>query len=179
MTNTASRLPVERPNQSHNLSAASSLDMALTDAMLNLWWVVPQQLGGMAKPAATTIPHLRTVGIDAVVSVTDDPGNLAEYVAANIPHCWLPIAGGTAPTLDQVKQFQQFMADHHGLGHSVVVHCSSGRRRTGTLLAAYLIATGQSAEAAMSTIHRANPAVELRAAQIEFLRTLALSWEGR
>lgn len=145
----------------------------LPEAELNLWWVEFQRLGGMAKPAVAAIPHLRAAGIDAIISVTDDPGNLAEYAAADLPYCWFPITGGTAPTLEQVRQFQQFVTDHHHLGHSVVVHCSSGRRRTGTLLAAYLIATGQSAEAAMTAIHQANPAVELRAVQIEFLHRLA------
>ncbi|WP_373542674.1 hypothetical protein [Chamaesiphon sp.] len=41
------------------------------------------------------------------------------------------------------------------------------------MLAAYLIHVSSSYEAAMQTINLANPQVELRAAQTEFLRSLA------
>jgi atypical dual specificity phosphatase len=53
-----------------------------------------------------------------------------------------------------------------------VVHCSSGRRRTGTFLAAYLIKAGQSVEQALATVDQSNPLVELREAQIHFLKSL-------
>ncbi|MBF2037116.1 MAG: dual specificity protein phosphatase family protein [Leptolyngbyaceae cyanobacterium T60_A2020_046] len=137
-----------------------------------LWWAIPNRLGGMRKPAEHEIPGLKAAGIGAIVSVMDDPANLDAYAQAGLPYLWLPITGGTAPSVDQVERFQEFVTAQFAAGHRVVVHCSSGRRRTGTLLAAYLIRTGHTAEAAIATIQHANPEVELRETQVQFLQQL-------
>jgi len=141
----------------------------------SLWWVIPGKLAGVRKPLVEELEQLRTLGIGALVSVMDDPLNLDAYQQAQFPYRWLPTKGGTAPSLAQLQELQEFVAEQERLGHGVAVHCTSGRRRTGTMLAAYLIQTGSSYEAALQTILQANPAVELRAAQTDFLHTLAES----
>jgi protein tyrosine phosphatase (PTP) superfamily phosphohydrolase (DUF442 family) len=139
----------------------------------NLWWVVPGQLAGVRKPEPAELPELEAAGIGAIASVMDDPTNLDAYARAGIPHLWLPTTGGTAPRFEQVQAFEQFVAEQQAQQRAVAVHCTSGRRRTGTLLAAYLIRSGLSFETVMQRIAEANPAVEFRDAQIEFLRSLA------
>jgi len=134
-----------------------------------LWWIVPGKLAGVRKPTPEELPELRAAGVDAIVSVMDDPSNLDAYDAAGLPRLWLPVTGGTAPTMEQVAALREFVDARSG---GVAVHCTSGRRRTGTMLAAYLIATGQSAEASLAAIAAANPEVELREAQISFLHAL-------
>lgn len=141
----------------------------------SLWWIIPGKLGGMRKPTPEEIPTLRELGVDTVVSVMDDPSNLDRYGQENVPSLWLPTLGGTAPTHDQIDQFQQFVEMQNALSRSVVVHCSSGRRRTGTFLAAYLVRTGYSAQGSIETLRNVNPDVELREAQIAFLQSLEMS----
>jgi atypical dual specificity phosphatase len=138
----------------------------------NLWWVIPGKLAGVRKPVAAEIAALQSVGVRAIVSVMDDPSNLDLYQQLGIPHLWLPIQGGTAPSREQTQEFQRFVDDHSRLGHAVVVHCTSGRRRTGAMLASYLIQTGSSYSDAIRTILNANPVVDLRDTQIEFLQAL-------
>ncbi|WP_416672435.1 phosphatase domain-containing putative toxin [Egbenema bharatensis] len=139
----------------------------------NLWWVIPGKLAGVRKPTEAELSQLRAMGIGAIVSVMDDPGNLDLYQAANFPYRWLPTQGGTAPTSEQVRDFRVFAEQQIGSGHAIAVHCTSGRRRTGTLIASYLIATGSSYEDAVQQILSANPQVELREAQTTFLQNLA------
>ncbi|MBF2001797.1 MAG: dual specificity protein phosphatase family protein [Synechococcales cyanobacterium C42_A2020_086] len=139
----------------------------------NLWWVIPGKLAGVRKPDPEEIPKLRAAGIGAIVSVMDDPSNLDQYQQANLPYRWLPTKGGTAPTPEQLQDLQSFVDQHHQLGRAVAVHCTSGNRRTGTMLAAYLIRAGASYEEAMQTIQTANPNAELREAQMSFLQDLA------
>jgi protein-tyrosine phosphatase len=139
----------------------------------NLWWVIPDKLAGVRKPVAEEIDELQKAGIGAVVSVMDDPSNLELYKSLEIPYLWLPTKGGTAPSSEQIQELQNFVFTQNQLGHAVAVHCTSGRRRTGTMLAAYLIAAGSSYEQAMQTIQDANPDAELRAAQTMFLQELA------
>ncbi|MGF1493736.1 MAG: dual specificity protein phosphatase family protein [Microcoleaceae cyanobacterium] len=139
----------------------------------NLWWVIPDQLAGVRKPTAEEISELRGIGIGAIVSVMDDPSNLDLYEQANLPHLWVPIKGGTAPSLEQTQQLHDFINQQHQLGHAVAVHCSTGRRRTGTVIAAVLICSGESYETAVDKVSTANPLVELREAQTNFLQELA------
>jgi atypical dual specificity phosphatase len=139
----------------------------------NLWWVVPGKLAGVRKPSPEELPQLQAAGIGAIVSIMDDPANLDAYQQANIPSLWLPTQGGTAPSRDQIQALQAFVDEQTGIGHAVAIHCTSGRRRTGTLLAAYLIRSGLSYDEAIQAILDANPAVELRDAQTIFLKELA------
>lgn len=139
----------------------------------NLWWVIPDKLAGVRKPTAEELTELQAAGIDAIVSVMDDPANLDLYQQVNIPHLWLPTIGGTAPSREQVQELQNFVSSQNHLGHAVAVHCTSGRRRTGTMLASYLILAGSSYDEALKTIQNANPNAELREAQTTFLLRLS------
>lgn len=139
----------------------------------NLWWVIPDKLAGVRKPVAEELTALQAAGVGAIVSVMDDPSNLDLYEQAGIPHLWLPTKGGTAPSREQIQELQNFVKNQNRLGHAVAVHCTSGRRRTGTMLASYLIHAGSSYESAIQTVQKANPDVELREAQSTFLRKLA------
>ena len=139
----------------------------------NLWWVVPGKLAGVRKPTNEELSELMAAGIGAIVSVMDDPENLDLYQRFGIPYLWLPIKGGTPPSQEQIQQLQTFVDNQNHLGHGVAVHCTTGRRRTGTMLASYLISAGSSYKEAIQTIQNANPDVKLRSAQTTFLRELA------
>lgn len=139
----------------------------------NLWWVIPDKLAGVRKPITEELTALQAAGVGAIVSVMDDPSNLDLYEQASIPYLWLPTKGGTAPSREQIQELQNFVESQNRLGHGVAVHCTSGRRRTGTMLASYLIYAGSSYDSAIQTVQKANPDVELREAQSTFLRELA------
>ena len=141
----------------------------------NLWWVIPGKLAGVRKPTSDEIIELKEAGIGAIVSVMDDPSNLDLYEKAGLPYRWLPTKGGTAPTQAQIQELQSFVDQQNQLGNAVAVHCTSGNRRTGTMLAAYLMKSGSSFDQAMQIIQTANPKAELRDAQTSFLQTLTHS----
>lgn len=148
------------------------MEEAIQPISENLWWVIPGKLAGVRKPIVDELTELQAAGVGAIASVMDDPSNLDLYQNANIPYLWLPIKGGTAPSQEQLQQLQNFIEDQNSLGNAVAVHCTSGRRRTGTMLASYLISTGSSYNEAMQIIQDANPNVELRPAQSDFLQDL-------
>ncbi len=130
-------------------------------------------MAGVRKPTTEELRKLEAAGIGAIVSVLDDPSNLDVYDRLDIPFRWLPILGGTPPCRDQIQELARFVdeQDRHSL--AVAVHCTNGLRRTGTMLAAYLIHVGSTYEAAIQIIYLANPQVELRSTQTDFLRCLA------
>ncbi|WP_017446433.1 dual specificity protein phosphatase family protein [Gayadomonas joobiniege] len=144
-----------------------------TNFIDTIWVLETNKLAGMATPPAQEIEMLTRYGIHAVVSVRDDKTNLTAYETAGLPFLWLPTTGGTSPTREAVAQFIHFVKECHQQGLAVAVHCSSGRKRTGTLLAAYLVCEKQMpAQQAIEKIRHANPQVELSSVQIEFLQLL-------
>ncbi len=139
----------------------------------SLWWVIPGKLAGVRKPTADELRDLQAAGIGAIVSVLDDPSNLDVYEQLDIPFRWLPIQGGTPPSRDQIQELSHFIDEQDRQGLAVAVHCTNGLRRTGTMLAGYLIHVGSSYDSAIQIIHSVNPQVELRTAQTDFLHSLA------
>jgi atypical dual specificity phosphatase len=139
----------------------------------NLWWVIPGKLAGVRKPTATELKELQGAGIRAIVSVMHDKSNLELYERENIPHLWLPIQIASSPSRSQVEELIAFVDRYHRQGVGIAVHCTGGLHRTGTMLAAYLILNGSSAEDAMQTIETANSQAVLELAQSVFLRSLA------
>lgn len=140
----------------------------------NLWWVIPGKLAGVRKPTAAELPELQASGIGAIVSVVHDRSNLELYDRENIPYLWLPIQIASSPSRSQVAELIDFVERYHRQGVGVAVHCTGGLHRTGTMLAAYLILNGASAEDAIETIATANPQAVLELAQTVFLHSLAL-----
>lgn len=137
-----------------------------------LWWVIPGNLAGMPRPPLEDLPLLYQTGLRGIVSVMDEPSGVLEYQKAGFAALWLPIIGGKAPTVEQVQQFVTFAEPIITQNQPVAVHCTSGNRRTGTLLAAYLIATGEIPDQAIERIQQARPTAELREPQIQFLHEL-------
>jgi atypical dual specificity phosphatase len=146
---------------------------AIEPIVENLWWTIPGKLAGVRKPTSDELKQLQAVGIGGIVSLLDDSSNLDLYAQVGIPALWLPIQGGTPPNREQIQELANFVDRHHRQGWAVAIHCTNGLRRTGTMLAAYLIQIGSSYDSAMNVIYSANPQVELRSAQTDFLRSLA------
>ena len=135
----------------------------------NVWWLLPEKLAGMSRPQLEDLPELKKAGIEGIVSVMDEPSGVKEYQEEGFQALWLPITGGKPPTVEQVKQFANFAQPIIEENQAVVVHCTSGNRRTGTLLAAYLIAKGENPQQAIALVQKARPTAELREAQQNFL----------
>lgn len=138
----------------------------------NLWWIIPGKLAGVRQPSAEELPVLQATGVGAIVSVFHEPSNLELYQQSNIPFTWLPIAIDSVPTQSQLQEFVNFVNEQNQLGHSVAVHCSTGKHRTGTMLAAYVIKAGSSYPEAINALLDANPEIELPDSQSTFLQKL-------
>jgi hypothetical protein len=157
-------------------------------ASLDLWWALPGVLAGMPMPLihperrerfggplndfADDLPLLAKAGIGAVVSLLNIPGDAAVYSRAGFGYHLMPIPDGDAPSMDQFVRFLRFFNDQRDLGRAVVVHCSAGLGRTGTVLAGNLIVLGASVESAVSRIRAVRRGAIETSQQIKFLHEL-------
>lgn len=119
----------------------------------NFSWLVDGAVAGMARPRAMDAEWLRGQGITAILSLTMQPP--AGYEDWELLHC--PIPDMTPPSLDQLMQAVGFMQDAVREGGAVVTHCTAGIGRTGTVLAAFLVAGGLGAEDAIRAVRMARP----------------------
>jgi atypical dual specificity phosphatase len=154
-----------------------------------LWWAIPGVLAGMPMPFVHTerrlnqggalgdyddeLPALHAAGIRAVVSLLNILSDASVYKSAGFDFLCLPIPDGGAPSLEQVAEFIHFVDEHRVKRLSVAVHCEAGLGRTGTMLAAYLISQGKTAETAIHDVRAVEKVAVETSTQIRFLENFA------
>jgi protein-tyrosine phosphatase len=136
--------------------------------MENVFWVIDGKLAG--RPGPDRIPWnlaaMRDAGIGAILSVND--GLLChpeDFAACGIVYACIPLSENAPPQpgddeicLRALPLAYAFLQQQMRDGRATVVHCSSGKDRTGLLLAYYLVREeGLSVAAAMEELRRVRP----------------------
>ena len=104
-----------------------------------------------------------------MVSLLNIPSDATVFESAGFDFLCLPIPDGGAPTCAQAEEFIQFVGQHHSDGRAVAVHCEAGLGRTGTMLALYLMSTGDNARTAIGKVRAVERSAVETNRQIQFL----------
>jgi len=130
------------------VSAAADIRRpAGVDGVDNLY-VVDAHVWRGAHPSATGYANLAAAGVTTVVDLrAEDDAADSDPVAsaAGLTVVHLPIRDGQVPSEAQVARFGEIVAASDG---TVFVHCGAGVGRTGAMVAAYLVDTGQASGSA-------------------------------
>jgi CheY-like chemotaxis protein len=162
---------------------------SVIDAIALLWWVIPGVLAGMPMPFIhpdrrmnqggplgaydDDLPVLHAAGVRTVVSLLNIPSDASVYESAGFAFLCLPVADGGAPTMDQANDFVRFVFRQREERRAVAVHCEAGLGRTGTMLAAYLVSQGETAEEAIRHVRSVEKAALETARQVHFVEMFA------
>jgi len=125
-------------------------------------WVRPE-LAGLPKPGGISgdlskdLAFLADEGVDLVISLTTTAISEESIREHGMEARHIPVPDGTAPTPEQIDTFVALVDEARAKDENVAVHCLAGKGRTGTMLAAWLIYGGQSAEEAIAEIRELRP----------------------
>ena len=95
-------------------------------------------------------------GISSILSLTES--DIQKIIPSSINYKHVPIKNHVAPSVQQLEDCVDFLLSESAKGHKVDVHCAAGLGRTGTVLAAYLVAKyGLAASDAIKKIRALRP----------------------
>lgn len=151
------------------------------DAPTGYYWLTKGKLAGMARPGllediGVELGQLEGLGVTDLVTLEEQPtvrSELAERYGIAVHH--FPIADMKAPSIAATRELHARVVRWLDEGRVVAFHCRAGLGRTGTMLVAMSILSGQGAIAALAQARNINPAWVQSEAQLAFLTALGRS----
>jgi protein-tyrosine phosphatase len=136
--------------------------------MQNVFWLIPGKLAGRTGPNLDpwNARLLKEGGIDAVLSVNHGILVDAEELnACGISYACIPFSKNAPPEpgdleicLEALPKAFAFVQQNIENGKAVMIHCRSGKDRTGLLMSYYLIRTqGMTVDEAILEVRRVRP----------------------
>ena len=136
--------------------------------MQHLFWLVPDLLAGRSGPDRQPwdLGQLEAAGFRAVLSVNDGLLCHAEdFERRQVAYACVPLSANAPPRPGDLEHCRSalplaytFVAEHLAQGRKVLVHCSSGKDRTGLFFGYFLMHHfGQSTTDAIANVLAARP----------------------
>jgi atypical dual specificity phosphatase len=151
-----------------DVTVVATADQGLeTPAPVGFSWILDGRLAGLSDPRtggmdeeqdfAWVLNYLHKHGVRMLVTLTADPldGEIVEGAGIHPVH--IPVHDFKAPKVSQLEKFAKLADRYLDAGDAVAVHCTAGMGRTGTFLAAYLVAHGTPAKEAIDEVRRLRP----------------------
>ena len=113
--------------------------------------------------AASAIPDdirqilwLKERGFEFIISLEELDKEIESFIEeVGIKRFYFPVEDFSAPSVDDLMRITDLLLKLEG--RKVLIHCYAGCGRTGTVLAAYMIRKGMSAEEAISYVRSMRP----------------------
>jgi atypical dual specificity phosphatase len=126
--------------------------------MRNFSYLIPGILAGANMPRGRSdLEYIAKQGIKILVTAMEDSLDEDMVKGAGLEYHYFPVLPYGTPSLQQIDEFVELVNQNRQKNHPVAVHCYMGWGRTGTLLAAYLISEGMSANDAIDEVRKKRP----------------------
>lgn len=125
-------------------------------------WLVPGKLAGTPLPGVVSdvdvdMQALRRCGVTVLVSLTEKDIDQAALARNGLRNVHLPVHDREPPSVSQLQMLMLKMKRLLLAGDVLAVHCLAGLGRTGTVLAAWLVFEGVTAEEALRRVREIEP----------------------
>ena len=140
-------------------------------------WVAPGVLGCAYPRTDRALAALSASGVRLLVNLNERPHDPSRLRLHGLREVHLPVRDFVAPSPDQIERGLDAVLETLAAGEAAAVHCGGGLGRTGTLLACYLITSGEvvGAEEALRQVRALRPGSVETPAQAAAVR----AWAGR
>ena len=113
-------------------------------------------MAGCARPETEAeLRGLWDVGVRAIITLTGTPLYPEPVRRLGFDYLHSHISGTPSPF--QLSEILRFVEERNAESKPVLVHCAEGKGRTGTVLAAYLVTKGLTAEDAIGRVRELRP----------------------
>lgn len=142
-------------------------------------WMRPGQLAGTPMPGVVRavdddLKALRRVEVNVLVTLTLKPLDSDLLETFHLEAIHFPIIDMHPPTVEAAAELCSLIEERLQAGDVIAFHCQAGIGRTGTMLAAYEIFQGMSAEDAFRAARNVHPRWIQSRSQREFLTEFEL-----
>lgn len=127
--------------------------------MERFYWVREGRLAGSSRPGGLRdtrleidLVELEGHGIGAILSMTETPIDAFAVEAAGMAYANIPVDDFTAPAVGQILDALDFIDQAQAEDRAVLVHCAAGQGRSATILCAWLVRDGATADEAVSEL---------------------------
>jgi protein tyrosine phosphatase (PTP) superfamily phosphohydrolase (DUF442 family) len=117
-------------------------------------------------------PRMAKRGITSVVNMRIERDDAADGIAP-ARYLYLPTVDDHAPTLEQLQQGVQFIAEEIAAGGGAYIHCGAGVGRAATMAAAYFVYEGAPPADAWRRVRQVRPFIKPTAVQMEQIERFA------